>query len=138
MHEFTSMVKWNGGKEGMYELGNGAAGMFSSPPEFDGTEGVMTPEDALVGSINMCYMQTFLVFKGKLGLGLREFECETVGTLEQIDGVYQFTKVIIKPRIVCDNEATARRCADYAKKYCLVTASMTSENVVEPEIIEQM
>jgi organic hydroperoxide reductase OsmC/OhrA len=81
-----------------------------SPPEFKGEPDVWAPEELLVGSVNTCMMLTFLTLAQAKGLTPVRYESEAEGLLENIEGKYRITEVMIRPRVsLLRTLANARR-----------------------------
>ena len=60
MPVYKTKVVWTGGHDGELSCGNGPKMSFSAPPALQGRSGVMTPEDAFVAALNMCYHLMFI------------------------------------------------------------------------------
>ena len=108
----------------------------ASPPEFKGEAGVWTPEDLFVAAVETCTMTTFLAFSTRQQIPLVSYESSAEGFLEFADGGYRFTKVIIRPKVVVENEAAvaqAQKTMDDAHHNCLIANSIKSEVVIEAE-----
>ncbi len=85
-------------------------------------------------------MSTFLSFGGRKGIPLKSYKSSAQGLLENIDGKYRFTKIVVKPEIVVENSWTKEQVEEIvhiAHDNCLIGNSMTAEVVVEPIIILQ-
>ena len=57
---YHTTVEWKGEHWGHIVMGNGPEMDFSAPPDAQGHEGVLTPEDAFVASVNTCVMMMFI------------------------------------------------------------------------------
>ncbi len=141
---YEASVTWTGGHRGRLKLGNGPEMDFSAPPGSHGEPGVLTPEDAFVGSVAMCVTLMFLWGAERHKLDLVSFECQAEGTKRiELDRTETFSRVVLRPRIVlrsagaepADVERRARRALESARKYSLIAASIKSELVIEPEIV---
>jgi organic hydroperoxide reductase OsmC/OhrA len=109
----------------------------ASPPEFRGQAGMWTPEDLFVASIEVCLMLTFVGIAEKRGLHLASYESSAEGLLEWQPSSYRFTRVVIRPRIVVQNDhslAAVREVIERAHETCLVANSVLCEVIVDPEI----
>jgi organic hydroperoxide reductase OsmC/OhrA len=137
---YSADVRWTGGHWGQLRCGNGPALPFSAPPDAHGHEDVLTPEDAFVGAINMCVMLMFLWACERLHLRLVSYECAGEGTkVIDLDRTETFVRVVLRPKIVAQGPEAERRRVERAlqsaQKYSLVANSITSELVVDPEIV---
>lgn len=140
---YTADVTWKGEHWGEVKLGNGPAYPFSAPPDAQGHEGVLTPEDAFVAAANTCVMLMFIWAAERFKLNLLSYECQGEGTkLIALDRTEIFTHICLRPHIrVAANgdrpevvEERVRRALQSAQKYSLVANSIKSELQVEPQI----
>jgi organic hydroperoxide reductase OsmC/OhrA len=109
----------------------------SSPPEFKGEAGFWTPEEMFVASINLCTLLTFVAFAQHKALEFVGYECAAEGVLENVEGKYRFTEVILHPRITVKSEEDverAREILDTAHKGCLVSNSITTAVKIFPDL----
>ena len=130
-------VRWKGEHWGELRCGNGPTLPFSAPPDAQGHEGVLTPEDAFVGAVNMCVMLMFVWACERLRLDLVSYECHAEGTkVVALDRTETFERVVLRPRVVVRGADRKRleRALEWATKYSLVANSITSTLVMEPEI----
>jgi len=133
-------VRWMGEHWGELRCGNGPTLAFSGPPDVQGHEGVLTPEDAFVGAVNMCVMLMFVWACERLRLDLISYECHAEGRkVVALDRTETFERVVLRPRIAVRGADRKRlkRALEWARKYSLVANSITSSFVMEPEIVMQ-
>jgi organic hydroperoxide reductase OsmC/OhrA len=131
-------VEWKSDRQGFLRSEGKPQIDVSSPPEFKGIPGVWTPEDMLVASVEMCQMTTFLAFGLRKGIPLKFYKSSAEGLLENVDGKYRFTKIIIKPIIVVETSWTKEQVKEIvhvAHDNCLIGNSISAEVIVEPTII---
>jgi organic hydroperoxide reductase OsmC/OhrA len=69
----------------------------STPPEFKGHEGIWSPEDLFVASVNVCVMSTFLALAERAGLAFMSYESDAEGRVELAEGKLQVTSVTLIP-----------------------------------------
>jgi len=130
-------VRWTGEHWGELKCGNGPTFPFSAPPDAQGHEGVLTPEDAFVGAVNTCFMLMFIWTCERLRLDLISYECHAEGTkVVALDRTETFERVVLRPRVIVRGADRKRleRALEWAHKYSLVANSITSTLVMEPEI----
>jgi organic hydroperoxide reductase OsmC/OhrA len=130
-------VRWTGEHWGELRCGNGPTLAFSAPADLQGHEGVLTPEDAFVGAVNMCVMLMFVWACERLRLHLISYECRAEGTkVVALDRTEIFERVVLRPRIAVRGADRKRlkRALEWARKYSLVANSITGTFVMEPEI----
>ena len=134
MQKYETKVIWLEDRLG--ELYANEIKMNCSPPiNFRGYSKTMTPEHAFVASAEMCVLLTFITMAEKNGVGLVSYESESEGILEKLEKGFEFTKIIIRPKVrvkVEEDVNKAKESMDRAKKYALVLNSMKTEVVVEP------
>ncbi len=138
MYKYENRVEWKKDRLCHLSTGSGVSMDFSSPPEFKGLEGLITPEDLFVAAENTCFLMTFISMSEKMRFEFISFECEAVGHLEKTDEGLVFTKIILKPRIEIRNEEDVKkveRALEVTDRNCLIANSMKSKIVVEPEIV---
>ena len=140
---YHTTVTWKGEHRGYIVMGNGPEMDFSAPPDAQGHSGVLTPEDAFVGSANTCIMMMFLWAAERFKLDLLSYECRAEGTkLIELDRTEIFTQLWFCPviRIAAGSEPVtvvekrARRALQSAQKYSLVANSVKSKIVIDPTI----
>lgn len=126
-HEYMVTVDWKHGRVGTLSVVGKPSIEVSSPPEFEGPEGIISPEDLFVASATSCFMTTFVTFNKKMHIEFKSFSCEGHGTLERVDKGFQFTKLLLKTKIGVASEdliPKTERALELAEKYCLVSNSM--------------
>jgi len=140
---YHTTVSWRGEHRGHLALGNGPEMDFSAPPDAYGEAGLLTPEDAFVGSANTCIMLMFLWAAERFRLKLLSYQCRAEGTKRvELDRTELFTHLRFWPviRVAAGGEepeaveARTRRALQSAQKYSLVANSVKSEIIIEPQI----
>lgn len=137
MTTYRTKTVWKGSHSGELSCGNGARMAFSAPATLYGKPNVLTPEDAFVGALNMCFQLMFIWSVEKLNIDLASYTCEAEGTVEELlDRTSIFSKVVLRPKIEVKNcrEGIVRRALNLAEKYSLVAQSIKAQIEVEPEI----
>lgn len=107
------------------------------PPQFGGPEGHWSPETLMMAAVVNCYVLSFRAVARASKLEWKNLDCEVDGVLDKVDGVNSFTRLVIRPRLTLEDEGQrqrAERCLEKAGSICLITNSMKSEKVVEPQI----
>jgi peroxiredoxin-like protein len=110
----------------------------ATPPQFPkGIEGIWSPEHLLTAAVNSCYMTTFLAIAENSKLEFIRFDCTAKGKLEQIDGKFLITEVILEPTLVITKESDkdrAERVLQKSEGACLVSNSIKSKITLIPTI----
>ena len=139
MYEYHTRVKWKKDRLCALETGKGLSTDFSSPPEFKGIGGLLTPECLFVASQNTCFLMTFISMAERMRLEFLSYECEAFGYLEKTQSGFAFTRIVLRPRIeVKDNRDAerARKAIELADSNCLIANSIKSEIQIEPDIFQ--
>ena len=137
MTSYKTHAVWKDEHWGHLSCSNGAELDFSAPPVLHGHAGVMTPEDGMVGALNMCFQLMFLWAAERFELGLVSYECEAEGFVEEfLDQTSVFQRFVLRPHIVVKggSERHVQQALKSAFKYSLVAHSLKGEVLVEPEI----
>ena len=137
MTSYTTRATWKGEHWGHLTCSNGADLDFSAPPALHGHVGVMTPEDATVGALNMCFQMMFLWAAERFKLGLVSYRCQAEGHVKEfLDQTSIFERVVLRPEIVVRDadERRVRVALQAARRYSLIAESVKSEIVIEPLI----
>ncbi len=126
-HEYLVKIDWTHSRIGDLTVKGKPKIQISAPPEFDGPEGIISPEDLFVAAAASCFMTTFITFTKKVHIEFKSFSCDGLGTLERMEKGFQFTKLLLRTKVTVDSEDAipkAERALELAGKYCLVSNSM--------------
>jgi len=136
--DFETTVEWKERFPGKLHCQNGMVIDYSAPAELEGMKGPLTPEDAFVGSANMCYQIVFEYVSRGLGLQLLEYRSRAVGDLEVVDGVKKFVKLVLYPEMSFAEGSkmdNLQKAIETTKRKCLVTNSMALEVSIVPKVL---
>jgi organic hydroperoxide reductase OsmC/OhrA len=135
---YETEVEWKEEKEGQIAGPNLPPVPVGAPPEFKGREGIWSPEQLFVASLNSCYMLTFLAIAENSKVALVSFSSTAKGKLEKVPGSnYQITEIVVKPRVVIASVSDLGRMSrilDKAKENCFVSNSIKCVIKIEPEV----
>ena len=137
-HEYLVKLDWTHGKVGDLNVEGKPKIQVATPPEFDGPEGIISPEDLFVAAATTCLMTTFVTFTKKMRVEFKSFSCDGHGTLERVEKGFQFTKILLRAKVTVESEelvSKTERALDLAGKYCLVTNSLKCLTEHENEVI---
>ena len=137
MASYKTTAIWKGGHIGEITCSNGAQMDFSAPATLHGQPNMLTPEDAFVGALNMCFQLMFIWSVEKMKIDLVSYECVAEGSVEDLlDRTSIFKKIVLRPRIKVHNcmEDKVKRALKLAEKFSLVAQSIKAELVIEPKI----
>ena len=135
---YETEIEWTEERAGRLQSPSLPPLEVSAPPEFEGREGLWTPEHLYVGAVVSCFMITFVAMAKFSKLEFISFAASARGKLEKVPGLgLQMTEIILKPRLVIRSASDldrARRIIDKAEKNCLISNSIKTSIRVESEI----
>ena len=139
-HFYNVDISWKSGRTGEMsspELQQTVE--IATPPQFPkGMEGVWSPEQLFTAAVSSCLMTTFLAIAENSKLEFTNFQCGSKGKLEQIEGKFQMTEVILEPTVVILNEEDrekAERVLQKSEANCLISNSVNSKITMTPKIV---
>ena len=136
VHLYDTEIEWIGEKKGQATAGEFPPLEIATPPEFQGHEGIWTPEHVLVASVNSCLMTTFLAVAEMSKLDFVAFRSQAQGKLEKVEGQgFQITEVVLRPHITISHERDrerVERVLEKAEKNCFISNSIKAEVRLEP------
>lgn len=110
----------------------------ATPPEFPkGIPGIWSPEHLFTAAVSSCFMTTFLSIAENSKLEFQSFFCQSKGKLDQVDGKFRMTEVLIEPVLTIASEKDrerALRILEKTESACLITNSITAEVKMRPRI----
>jgi len=137
-YDYEMRAEWIEGKqvklvvEGQHDL------EVSTPSEFGGPKGFLSPEDLFVASACTCYLTTFFAVAEGAKLSYKDIICRARGTIEKSEGSgFRFTQVNLYPELAItgdEEEEWAERVLEMSKKNCLVINSINAEVNLHPKI----
>lgn len=142
-HYYAVDVKWSDTRKGVIcspELNeqNGICIEVATPPEFpQGIAGIWSPEHLFTAAVSSCFMTTFLAIAENSKLAFSSFACRTKGKLEQVDGKFMMSEILLEPTVVIDQEKDrerAERILQKSEAACLITHSIKSRVVLRTDI----
>jgi organic hydroperoxide reductase OsmC/OhrA len=134
---YNVRTTWRSARQGVLAAEARPDIAIGSPREWKGTGEQWAPEELLVGSVNSCIMLTFLTLAKARGVDLVGYDSDAEGTLEKVGGVYQMTKITIRPRVVVASEAqrdAAHRAMGHVEAHCFMSQSVKATVTLIPEI----
>jgi peroxiredoxin-like protein len=103
----------------------------ATPPQFpNGIEGIWSPEHLLTASVVSCFMTTFLSIAENSKLEFTGFDCPAKGKLEQVEGKFLMTEILLEPTLVITKESDkdrAERILQKSEAACLISNSIKSK-----------
>ena len=101
----------------------------ATPPEF--------PEHLFTAAVSSCLMTTFLAIAENSKLSFTHFSCKSKGILEQIEGKFMMSEVILEPTVTITDEKDrekAERILHKSEAACLISNSVKSKVTMSPTI----
>lgn len=112
-----------------------------TPPEFPkGIAGVWSPEHLFVAAVNSCLMTTFLSIAENSKIDFISFESNAIGTIEKVEGKWLVSEIVLKPILTIStdlNPERALRILEMSEKACMISNSIKSAIIFEPQIKTQ-
>jgi peroxiredoxin-like protein len=145
-HYYNVDVSWNEERKGIMcspELTSSDGEMqgcieVATPPEFPkGIPGIWSPEHLFTAAVSSCLMTTFLAIAENSNLKFTNFSCKSKGKMEQVEGKFLMTEVILEPTVTIVNEKDRERAVRILYKSessCLITNSIKSKITMIPVI----
>jgi len=145
-HFYNVQVEWNKDRKGIMcspELNaptqGGGCIEVATPPEFPkGIPGIWSPEHLFTAAVSSCLMTTFLAIAENSKLEFKAFHCDSKGKLDQVEGKFQMTEVILDTTVTIMDEKDrerAERVLVKAEAACLISNSIKSKVTLIPNIV---
>lgn len=143
-HYYHVDIAWNKDRKGMMcspelagvSTNSGGCIEVATPPEFPkGIPGIWSPEHLFTASVSSCLMTTFLAIAENSKLDFISFQCGSEGKLEQVEGKYMMSEVILKPLVVVREEKDKEKALKVLQKSeinCLISNSVKTKIVMQP------
>jgi len=145
-HYYNIDINWNKERRGtmcspeLMHSGTDQNGCIevATPPEFPkGIPGIWSPEHLFTASVTSCLMTTFLSIAENSKLEFTDFSCRSKGKLEQVEGKYQMSEVILEPTVTIVHEKDrerAERILFKSEAACLISNSVKSKITLIPVV----
>ncbi|ROI14599.1 OsmC family protein [Epilithonimonas hominis] len=138
-HFYNVDVKWKSDRKGEISSSEISQKLeVATPPQFPkGMENIWSPEHLFTAAVSSCLMTTFLAIAENSKLDFVNFECNSKGKLEQIDGKFLMTEVILEPVVTIKNESEREKAEKVLQKSeanCLISNSVKSKITMISEI----
>lgn len=143
-HYYQVKIQWKEGRLGVLSsaeinlekniLEDGIS-VATPPPFAGGMPQVFSPEHLYTAAVASCLMTTFLAIAENSKINFISFDCEAKGKLEQVEGKFLMTEVILNPVVQIEDEALldkTKRILDKAEKACLISNSIKSTITFNP------
>ena len=138
-HVYDVKVEWREGRIGV--MGSSVLDQkieVATPPEFPGgVEGIWSPEHLFTAAVSSCFMTSFTAVAEYSKFDFEGLSVESTGVMSKEDGKFVMSKIILKPILTILDESTlkkAHRLLEKAEQICLISRSIKSEIVFEPDV----
>jgi organic hydroperoxide reductase OsmC/OhrA len=147
-HRYAAELDWAGSTAAGYDhfsRGHAAtvapAAMtldLTADPAFLGDTTRLNPEQLLVLAAASCQLLSFLVVAARARVDVVAYHDDAGGEMPQADGPMRVTRITLHPRITVRggvSDERIRHLVEVAHRECYIANSVTTEIVIEPEIV---
>jgi organic hydroperoxide reductase OsmC/OhrA len=109
----------------------------SAAPSFRGDGRLWNPEDLLVASLSACHCLSYLALAARAGVAVVSYADRAHGTMNLVDGVLRFTRVLLRPQVTLQPGSDAEkalRLHERAHHECFIAASVNFPVENEPSV----
>src|SRR5690349_952209 len=105
-HFYNVDLSWQTDRKGLLHSSelNSTLEVATPPPFAKGVEGIWSPEHLLTAAVSSCFMTTFLAVAENSKLEFESFACKASGKLEQVEGKFLMTEILIEPQVFLTHE----------------------------------
>lgn len=131
-HYYNVNLKWEAERKGAISSPELETSIeVATPPQFPkGIEGIWSPEHLYTAAVNSCFMTTFLAVAENSKLEFKDFSCSSKGKLEQVEGKFLMTEVLLEASLTLSNIADkerAERILQKSEAACLISNSIKAK-----------
>ena len=105
--------------------------VVATPPQFPkGMPNIWSPEHLFTASVSSCFMTTFLSIAENSRLEFEAFSCFAKGKLEQIEGKFKMSEIILEATLILKNmedKEKGERILNKTEAACLISNSINSK-----------
>lgn len=145
-HYYSVHINWQHDRQGtMYSpeinenAGKDLCIQVATPPPFQGgVPGIWSPEHLFTAAVSSCLMTTFLAIAENSKLEFSNFACKSNGKLEQVEGIFIMSEVIVEATITIRDEKErekAHRILLKSEAACLISNSIKAKVQLVPVIV---
>ncbi|KMQ71856.1 OsmC family protein [Chryseobacterium koreense] len=138
-HFYNVDIHWKNDRQGEMSSPELSQNLeVATPPQFPkGMEKIWSPEHLFTSAVASCLMTTFLAIAENSRLEFTGFECKSAGKLEQVEGKFLMTEIILEPTVTIVNpedQEKAERVLQKSEAACLISNSIKSKVTMIPTI----
>ena len=129
MHTFQTKTVWQHGRECRVSARGNPDLIVATPPEIGGPEGMWSPEELLVASVESCLLSTFLYFADRFNIAFESYSSTSTGTMEKTAQGLRFTGIDVSIALIISDGDVAKNASalglkEKLEKYCPVSTSL--------------
>ena len=120
-------MRWDGESGGEVSCKKSVDFRVDIPVEFSGEGRYPCPDQVFLASIGGCILTTFLHFKRRLGLEIKDLRIsveEEVALVGSEGYRIRWVEAVLHVKAEREEEGLARRCAELARDYCHITKTV--------------
>ncbi|WP_042357541.1 OsmC family protein [Bacillus rubiinfantis] len=137
-HIFQLKANWPGLRNDVGEIeARNLRTQISIPPEMDGPGIGTNPDEMLLGAAATCYIITLAAMMERSHLKKESLSMESKAIVDVTNGIFTYKKIIHRPHIVLQPEATerqlelARKLAKKAETSCMISRAIQGNVEIE-------
>ncbi|HZP44749.1 MAG TPA: OsmC family protein [Candidatus Binataceae bacterium] len=137
-HNYSSSVTNNGDAYATVQVPEMGELRLTTPADFDGPGGALSPGDLLLAAVEGCFVLTFHAIARASKLNYTALEVRAEGVVDRQDGTTRFTAIVLRPRLSlppATDRARALRILEKSERGCLVANSLRTPITLEPELV---
>lgn len=139
-HLYNVNVTWSNDRKGVMQSPELDTTIdVATPPQFNkGMPGIWSPEHLFTAAVSSCFMTTFLAIAENFKLEFESLDIASKGVLEQVDGKFLMTKVLLYPKLVikdAKDKERAERVLHKSEAACLISNSVKATVEMTPEVL---
>lgn len=111
---------------------------LTSDPAFRGDPALLNPEQLLVMAAASCQLLSFLAVAARARVDVVDYQDDADGEMPGHERPMRISRITLRPRITvrgATDEARVRHLVEVAHRECFIANSLTTEVVVEPEVV---
>ncbi|TCJ02274.1 OsmC family protein [Cytobacillus praedii] len=140
-HQFHLQAHWPGLRNDVGHIETGQLQTkVSIPPDMDGPGVGTNPDEMLLGAAATCYIITLAAMMERSKLEKADLRMDSVGIVDVTKGIITYKKIIHRPVIVLNTNATdedsdlALKLAKKAETSCMISRALKGNVEIELEV----
>jgi organic hydroperoxide reductase OsmC/OhrA len=136
-YPYSTSLRWTGERKGALSCDGKPDIQVACPPEYGGHEGIWSPEDLFLASVEVCVMTTFLWLAGKEGIEIASYNSNAESIASMVDGEFRMGRVKVQVSVGLLREEDApsvERSLENVERSCLISRSINPLVEIVPSI----